>query len=518
MKKIITFVFLILVTLVAFGQAPQEFFKSYRLSNSLRERSQSVLELQNGYILDVGESSNCSGVSTCYNAAALIWFDRNGTKIRSKKIGNATGFYGIQASESADGSLIVHGNFTDDLMFMKTDSIGNVLWSKGVDADNYLYGLDMAKVDSMYFVGGTLDFDSSMIYSFTQSGNFRWLKKPETAHGCQIRSIAECNGHIYGIAKLTETDNYQNATCIFEMDVNGNVLNSKIITPSFGGYTRDPAYRICKTSDGNLVATFAVPDADYYIIKMTPSFDILWSMNMNATPKFGSGYHDGIVADNEGGVWIASHTQYSTAVTFVHIGGDGTLLDENNYANGELIEFSGMEYTNDCNLILSGYRRDGGIVHRHWLAALGMDGRIDCLDSLYIVTVSNATLGMDPYTMTFVNRNVTVSSTTMISEEGVYEEENHCIAVADVCTGNAVNGLLNAVDVFVYPNPASDMLYIDAGIHKVTKLELYDINGRLLLRRYDALKSLSLGGFDIGVYLLKIFTSENATVKRIVKL
>lgn len=507
MKRVfLTAIFAILCNILVNSQTNTEFFKSYRLSSTLWERCESIKILQNGDYIDVGESSHCDGVSTCNNSCSFIWFDKYGNTLRNKKIGSSSGFYGVQLAECNDLSLIAHGNVSNNLMFLKTDNTGNVIWSKTIDHASDMSGKDLVQIDTLYFVNGSLGYNASQIYSFTESGNFKWMKSLVATDRIKVKAITKSyNKTLIGIAQLTNTTSYYGAAALFEMDINGNVLNSKIITPSFTNYTRDPAFNICKTSDGNFIACFAHSSGGYYMMKINSTLSIIWSVNITANPIFGSGYRDVITADNAGGIWIGSHSQYSKAIELIHISSNGALQEKNSYSNNDLIELTGMNYTADCNLLIGGARRDG-IIYSHFLAALGKDGKTSCIDSLYNVSLQPITFGTQAYTISLANETVTVSNVSLFQETGTYQEINYCSAIADNCTSNSINNITDENEISVFPQPAEDLLQIRNQSSHQIQLTLYNELGIKVMDKKltDELNSLDISELSRGIYFYSI--------------
>ncbi len=512
MKRTNLIVFIILfINVLAYNQTNTEFFKSYRLSSTLWERCESIKILQNGDYIDVGESSHCDGVSTCNNSCSFIWFDKYGNMLRNKKIGSSSGFYGVQLAECNDHSLIAHGNVSNNLMFLKTDNTGNVIWSKTIDHASDMNAKDLVQIDTLYFVNGSLGYNASQIYSFTESGSFKWMKSLIAADRIRVKAITKSyTKSLIGIAQLTNTTSYYGAAALFEMDINGNVLNSKIITPSFTNYTRETAFNICKTSDGNFIACFANNSGGYYMLKINSALSILWSVNITANPLFGSGYRDVITADNAGGVWIGSNSQYSKAIELIHISSNGSLLEKNTYSNNDLIELSGMNYTTDCNLLIGGARRDG-IVYSHFLAALGKDGKTSCIDSLYNVSLQPITFGTQAYTISMVNETVTVSNISLFQETGAYQEINYCSAIADNCSSNSINNFIDENDISVFPQPVETLLQIRSKTGNWIQFALYNELGVKIMDKQlmAELSSLDISGLSAGIYFYSISTETD---------
>lgn len=88
----------------------------------------------------------------------------------------------------------------------------------------------------------------------------------------------------------------------------------------------------------------------------------------------------------------------------------------------------------------------------------------------------------------------------------------------DVSTGIKTNGLSNALSVF--PNPASDQLYINyTGNVSKALLQIYDMKGALVKQQTitSSAVTLDLSGFENGLYLLKLSDGKNVITKKFLK-
>jgi len=71
-----------------------------------------------------------------------------------------------------------------------------------------------------------------------------------------------------------------------------------------------------------------------------------------------------------------------------------------------------------------------------------------------------------------------------------------------------------AQEIFLYPNPAKDILHFDTQNH-FTKIEVYSLSG-MLLKSMDYSESISLENLKSGVYLMKFTGRGKSVVKKIV--
>lgn len=91
-----------------------------------------------------------------------------------------------------------------------------------------------------------------------------------------------------------------------------------------------------------------------------------------------------------------------------------------------------------------------------------------------------------------------------------------------------INGTLSAENAFemnqieVYPNPSNGLFNISNGTTPITKIEVYDLTGKLILNQNILNSNNTLTSFDLsnaveGVYFVKLSSDKNSIVKRILK-
>jgi hypothetical protein len=99
---------------------------------------------------------------------------------------------------------------------------------------------------------------------------------------------------------------------------------------------------------------------------------------------------------------------------------------------------------------------------------------------------------------------------------------NNCGADTSACVEVEVQGLneFNVNDVIVYPNPTNGLITVNTNKSTIESIEILDINGKSILNKRfdDNFIQLDLSEYSVGVYLLKVYSSENEpTLHRIVK-
>jgi PKD repeat protein len=99
------------------------------------------------------------------------------------------------------------------------------------------------------------------------------------------------------------------------------------------------------------------------------------------------------------------------------------------------------------------------------------------------------------------------------------EVEDYTVNIVASTASIFENNPLNAISV--YPNPTSDVLFVDLSeISDETVMELYDITGKLLQKSTvisGGMETLSLQSFSPGIYQLRLINKGAETIQRIVK-
>ncbi len=106
---------------------------------------------------------------------------------------------------------------------------------------------------------------------------------------------------------------------------------------------------------------------------------------------------------------------------------------------------------------------------------------------------------------------------TNIRAIGSDEEEIILNAVAEtgyVEGGTSIETLYN--DLTIYPNPATDVLFIDGLTEEVTNITITDLQGRTIINTTNIdSNSIDISDLDAGVYLLTIQTAEGSLVDKV---
>jgi hypothetical protein len=92
-------------------------------------------------------------------------------------------------------------------------------------------------------------------------------------------------------------------------------------------------------------------------------------------------------------------------------------------------------------------------------------------------------------------------------------------AVGVIQSGTATDVMkISVISTRIYPNPVTHRLYFDYQQDNLAEFALYDVYGRLILNKLvNSIDGIDLERVPSGVYIIKIKTGNDTTVKRIIK-
>jgi hypothetical protein len=185
-----------------------------------------------GFIISGVSSTFGSGNSSFY----IIKTDSLGVHKWSKTIGTSNNDYCYSVEIANDGGYYFSGTSNNNLqtgydgVLVKTDNLGNVLWSKyygGGDWD-FIYSSCIMPDGGLILCGET-NSDSkgasdAYIIRTNSSGDTLWTKKLGTAGGDALYSVVQKNNRIYTAGKVFNPNRNKNLACIYKLSFDGDVL------------------------------------------------------------------------------------------------------------------------------------------------------------------------------------------------------------------------------------------------------------------------------------------------------
>ena len=112
------------------------------------------------------------------------------------------------------------------------------------------------------------------------------------------------------------------------------------------------------------------------------------------------------------------------------------------------------------------------------------------------------------------NATVTATANGYALEAYLLCDDEVCYHVTMTYTTSGINTVSND-QVRVYPNPATDMIHVEA--NGITRIEVIDLAGRVALTSAQDVNTINVSGLANGVYMLRTTTTEGVNVQKIVK-
>ncbi len=240
-----------------------------------------------GYII-VGQTESLgAGKADVY----LIKTDSSGDTIWTRTYGGSGTDYGMGVQQTRNGGYIIAG-YTEsfgagefDVYVIRTNSLGQVLWSKVYGDFNRDMGFSVEQTsDGGYIVGGlTYSFGSGRadvyLIKTDASGDTVWTRTYGGPYADVGFSVEETSDRGYIIAGYTDSFGSGGSDVyVIKTDSSGDTVWTRI----YGGARTEKAYSAQETSDGGCIVaafteSFGVRSADVYLIKMDSSGGTAWT-------------------------------------------------------------------------------------------------------------------------------------------------------------------------------------------------------------------------------------------------
>ena len=358
MKKTLL-ILLLAIPFIGFGQGWET-----HLGVSLDAVGRSVLETADGGYIIAGDISANNG------KVYLIKTDGNGIEQWFKTIGGTYLNRGFSLQETTDGGYIIAGltypsfNEEPDVYLIKTDDIGNTLWTKtygGIDYDEG-YSVQQTTDGGYIIAGNTESFGSGnrdvYLIKVNSQGDIIWTN---TFGGSQYdigHSVQQTLDGGYIIGAYTESFGNGDYDCyLIKTDANGVEQWNK----TFGGGNYDLCLSVEQTTDGGYILagnteSFGSGDFDVWLIKTDANGDSLWTKTFGGT---GDDRGFSVKQTTDGGYIVLGNTEsYGSGDKDVYlIKTDGSGAEQWSQTFGGSYDDRGLsiQQTSDGGYIVTGF-------------------------------------------------------------------------------------------------------------------------------------------------------------------
>ncbi|MFI5218551.1 MAG: T9SS type A sorting domain-containing protein [Bacteroidia bacterium] len=477
-----------------------------------------------GYII-VGVR-NSSGPSN--EDIYLIKTDSIGDTLWTKTFGGGGDDFGNFVEQTSDGGYIVTGytNYSgySDVYLIKTDANGNALWSKSIGGAgvSYNFGTSVQQtLDGGYIITGHTNSFSAGPYDVyliktNANGDTSWTKTIGGTGSETGLSVMQTTDGGYII--IGYSDNFSgtlNDIYLVKTDSDGNVLWAK----TFGGTGNEYGLAVQQTNDGGYMIagwtnSFGNGNENVYLIKTNASGDTLWSKAYNAGVNDSRGYS--FRQTNDGGYIITGYTDS-------FIGNEDIYLIKTD-VNGDTLwtrTFGGTSY-NYGNSVMQ--TADGGYIIAGVSGAFGAG----LFDFYLIKTDANGNSGCNQgntATIVFTPATQVTSPATIVSSGGIITNLTAIVGsggtVTTLCTTVGISSYSNFnFPITLSPNPATNNFTITFP-HIINKgaIEIYNVLGEKVMEEVVfnvSAKEIFLS-VNPGIYFLEIIADGERSVRKIVK-
>jgi hypothetical protein len=271
--------------------------------------------LDSGFIIAGVTWSSGAGSADVY----LIKTDSLGDTLWTKTYGGPNEDYGLSVEQTSDGGYIIAGRTQSygagsvDVYLIRTDSLGDTLWTKTYGAVYADIGLSVQQTsDEGYIVVGyTEPYGANEYFAYlikTDSlGDTLWTGRyGETLGNCIGWSVQQTTDDGYIIAGYAEVAGLWDDVYLVKTDSLGDTLWTK----TYGGLYWDDGYAVQQTADGGYIVagrtnSYGAGGYDVYLIKTDSLGDTLW------TRAIGGGIWDigrSVQQTTDGGYIVAGYT------------------------------------------------------------------------------------------------------------------------------------------------------------------------------------------------------------------
>lgn len=433
----------------------------------------------------------------------------------------------VQANEG----FVVYGSATDStfmnnnkhfLYLHKVDMNGNTLWDRGFFFSNNDWAAHLINSKTGGFIAAsTADYNigsysRAAMTRLDENGFVLWTKQYATPRGFYPQKIVElANGNIAMVAYTNSYDvNAFNDVLLMITDANGDVLHSKV----FQTYYDDEGFSMATNASGDIFIT----GRSYFINTAWDSF--LIKTDSVGTTSFINFYDAGtsngeimrnIVANDDGSTILLGDvgTWDERDITMMLLDNSGAVQYIRRY--GYSPQFTNYPFdlfkASNNDLIFTGdfapptAYRDGILVRT---------------DPTGFSSCYNYSLPFTVYNTPVIESTVTiqVQSSNVFLHVDPSTEPNISIYQYYFCapTIDAPEIDQNVV-VSLYPNPASDKLYIEFnGLNKVQLVSIYSLEGKMLNQVHASdgggVEKVDVSALSAGIYFYEI-ESDHETIR-----
>lgn len=448
-------------------------------------------------------------------------------------------FFGEETADQghiATGYTNTWGNGAEDILLVKTNTLGQITWQYAYGYDSTDYGFHVQELSTGgYVLTGTswhlgTRFDG-LIMNVDAFGNVNWVQHPGGYDADVLYSTKEIPGGYISVG-MTRSITTGNAD-VFVVRLNS--LGGVVWARSIGGIRDDWAEDVTVCDSADSVTAFYVVgrtqsygqgNNDVYVLKLDGNGNVVWSRALGSTST-DEGY--AIHCLDQDSIIVNGITR-----SFGAGGADGFMLTMSKSGNkgwfktyGSLQDDAFYHFmpTRGPEFINTGYTRSFNSVQRDFYAVkTDRGGQVVCnyLRDSIPCDPGDSLLAWDPDTIYDINRD-----TVYLTVDTIPYDSNICSTCIPPMKryGNPVDGKHQNNDLQpafrVYPNPTDGNLQIEL-TNDISHIQVVTMDGRIIndISIVDEQESIEIGiqEYPPGVYFVRCRkTSGEFEAKKIIK-
>ncbi|MFO7523978.1 MAG: T9SS type A sorting domain-containing protein [Ignavibacteriaceae bacterium] len=382
--RLIYFVFIFIISDITIAQPPDTLWtKTFGGSNI--DIGHSVQQTSDGGFIITGYTRSYGATSG--RNVWLIKTDPFGNEQWNNTFGGNDDDEGQSVKQTSDGGYIIAGHTKsfgaglNDVYLIKTDSLGNQLWTRTFGGSNDDEGYSVLQTaDNGYLVAGATSSSGAggrdvILVKTDSDGNLVWQKTLGglSSDGAWYINYASDGGYIITGWTFSHGPGFLGNAWLLKVDSLGNEQWNS----AFGGTDADRGYSVQQSSDGGYILTgytssFGAGLTDMLLIKTDDAGNQIWMKTFGGT---GRDYGYSVQQTMDGGFIIAGYTLSFGAggddVWIVKTDIDGNEQWNKTYGGSSSDIAYSVKETSDGGYIITGHTLSFGAgVHDVWLIRL----------------------------------------------------------------------------------------------------------------------------------------------------
>jgi hypothetical protein len=334
-------------------------------ANSIQQTS------DGGYIIAGGTYSFGAGRDDVY----LVKTNSIGDTLWTRTFGGTNWDEAWSVKQTSDGGYIVAGitwSFgagNRDFYLIKINSFGDAIWTRtyGGTGDDFAFSMDQTS-DGGYIIAGCTSSFGAVYYDFymiktNSTGDTLWTRRFGGTYWDEFNSVKQTSDGGYIIAGTTSS--FGSGSDDFYL-MKTNSLGDSLWTRTYGGTNSDEAEEVRQTADSGYVIagstwSFGNGSADHYVVKVNDIGNVQW------TRTYGFGGFDRantIKQSIDGGYIIGGNVQpvptYPSDFYLIKTNSIGDTLWTRIYGGSNEEAILDVECTDDGGYIAAGYTTSFG--------------------------------------------------------------------------------------------------------------------------------------------------------------